>query len=57
MDFEWGSLVRILTAVLVMIFLFKKRRKAKPGPSKITTRRAKSDGSTFKRDYDPIEPS
>jgi hypothetical protein len=56
MDFDWGSLVRILTAVLLMVFLFKKRRKAKSGTPKMTTRRAKADESTFKRDYDPIEP-
>jgi hypothetical protein len=56
MDFEWGSLLRILMAIVVMILLFKKRRKTKPGPPKVTTRRAKADESTFKRDYDPIEP-
>lgn len=56
MDFDWGSLLRILTAIVVLILLFRKRRKARPGPSKVTTRRAKSDEATFKRDYDPIEP-
>ena len=56
MDFDWGSLLRILTAIVVLILLFRKRRKARPGPPKVTTRRAKSDQATFKRDYDPIEP-
>jgi hypothetical protein len=56
MDIEWNAIVRLLPALLVVLYMLtKKRRQEKQSPRPV--RRAKSDHTEFKRDYEPIEPS
>jgi hypothetical protein len=55
-----GPLLRLLPALLVILFLVLKKKKQKkptdrPTPPRV--RRAREDGQDFKRDYEPIEPS
>ena len=57
---DLGPLLRLLPALLVILYLVLKKKKQKkptdrPAPPRV--RRARNDEQNFKRDYEPIEPS
>jgi hypothetical protein len=51
---DWDGISSLLPAILVLLLLFKKRAER---TGKRETARRLREGSTFRRDYDPIEPS
>jgi hypothetical protein len=56
MSDDWNAIFRLLPAALVILLMLKKMRKnTKRVKKKIV--RTKKDEPSFKRDYEPIEPS
>jgi len=55
MDIEWNTILRLLPALLVVLYMATKKRRKEKSRSR-PVRQAKSADQEFKRDYEPIEP-